>query len=272
MALRHTTGLLAVLVAVSSAGWDISTSVQATDLPFPWGPAMMVLLPNVAAVAAAVLVLRATPWWRRAGLSYLGAFTTLEAVGLVQIVPFASQYRAGVLWWSVATSTLALVAASLSMVALRDGRVEGDSRVPGPARWAAVLAGLLVVASSTLAWSVSAHAPAGRLTFSLGHASTALWIGTIVGMVVVVGITAVVATSSERSVVVGAAAGLLASRSLALSVFADPTWQETDVVLAAGWWLVLAAQVLLVAALAGILAGGAVRGARDSPELATTRT
>lgn len=96
MALRPTTGLLAILVAMSSAGWDIHTSVQATDLPFPWVPAMIVLLPPVAAVAAGVLVLRAGPWWRRAGLSYLGAFTALEAVAIVQIVPFASQYRAGV--------------------------------------------------------------------------------------------------------------------------------------------------------------------------------
>lgn len=72
--------------------------------------------------------------------------------------------------------------------------------------------------------------------------------------------------------VVGAAAGLLASRPLALSVFADPTRQDADVVLAAGWWLALAAQVLLVVALAGILARGGGRGAHGAPDLVTTQT
>lgn len=81
-----------------------------------------------------------------------------------------------------------------------------------------------------------------------------------------------VAASSERPVVVGAAGGLLASRPLALSVFADPTRQDANVVLAAGWWLALVAQVLLVAALVGIVAQTASRGARDATDLATTRT
>lgn len=267
-----TTALLAILVAVSSAGWAIHTSVQATEVPFPWVPAMADLLVNVAAVVAAILVLRAVSWWRRAALAYLAAFLSLEAVGLVQILPFASQYQAGVLSWSVATSALALVAALLAVAALRDTGEEDDDAVPGVFRWAAVLGGLLIVGSSAFAWVVSPQAPAGRLTPSLSHASTGVWIGTIVGMVVVAGIAAVVATSSERPLVVGATAGLLASRPLAIAIFADPSWRTIDMTLAAGWWLGLIAQVLLVMALVATLATSAGRGAHVARSPAPTRT
>lgn len=260
MARRGTTGLLAILVAVSSASWQLATSVQATGIPFPWGPAMVALLPEVAAVAAGLLVVRAAPWWRRAGLGYLGAFMALEALGVVQIVPLGSQFQVGFLWWSGTTSALALVVAVLIVVVLRDTSAEGDDAVPGPFRWAAVTAGLLLVGSSTVAWSVSANAPAGRLTFGLSHASSAVWIGTIAAMAVLVGITAVVATSAKRSLVVGASAGLLASHPLALGIFLDWTWHDAGVVLAAGWWLALAAQLLLVVALVGMLGRGADRG------------
>lgn len=273
MTLRGTTALLAILVAVSSAGWAVHTSVQAMEVPAQWVvPTMMGLLPHAAAAVAAVLVLRATPWWRRAALGYLAAFMSLEAVGLVQIVPFASQLRTGVLWWSMATSALALLAVALTVIALRGMRVGGDDAVPGSLRWAAVVAGLLIVGSSTVAWVVSPQAPNGRLTSGLGQASTGVLIGTILGMVVVAAITAVVATSAKRSLVVGAGAGLLASRQLAVSVFADPTWQDAAMVLAAGWWLALAAQVLLVVSLVGLLAGGADRDGHVAPEPAPTGT
>lgn len=267
-----TTALLAILVAASSAGWAIYTSVQATEVPFPWVPAMADLLGNVAAVVAAILVLRAVSWWRRAALGYLAAFLSLEALGLVQILPFASQYQAGVLSWSLATSVLALVAALLAAAALRDTGQEGEDGVPGVSRWAAVLGGLLIVGSSAFAWVVSPQAPAGRLTPSLSHASTGVWVGTIMGMVVVAGIAAVVATSSERPLVVGATAGLLASRPVAVTIFADPTWRTTDMALAAGWWLALVAQVLLVVALVGMLTAGAGRGAHMTRSPAPTRT
>ncbi len=271
MGRRGTTTLLAILVAASSAGWAIHTSLQATG-PFPWVPATMGLLPHVAAVGSAVLVLRATTWWRRAALGYLVAFMSLEGLALVQTLPFTSQYQTGVLWWSLATSALALLAAALAAVALRDRRDEGDHAVPGAFRWLAAVAGLLIVGSSTVAWVVAPQAPAGRLTSGLGQASTGVWIGTILGMVVVAGIAAVVATSSERPLVVGATAGLLAARPLAVGVFADPTWRDSDMVLAAGWWLALVAQVLLVVALVGMLAGGAGRDAHVSQDLAPTRT
>lgn len=271
MTARAATSLLAVLVAVSSAGWAIYTAVQATEVPVPWLGASVVLLPNVAAVAAAVLVLRAGPWWRRAALAYLGALTALEALGLVRIVPYASQFHAGAVSWSVATSMLALVTAVLAVVVLRREGAERHRAVPGPFRWPAVLAGLLVLASSTLAWGVSAGAPGGRMTFTLGHASIAVWVGTIAGMVVVAGITAVVATGTDRSVVVGATGGLLASRPLAVTALTDRTWQDADMVLAAGWWLALVAQVLLVVALVGMLARG--RGTRHGVgEFSPTRT
>lgn len=272
MGLRATTALLGTLVAVSSAAWSVHTSLRAADVPFPWVPAMLDLLVHVGAVVAAVLVVRAAPWWRRAAFGYLAAFMALEALGLVQILPFASQYESGVLWWSVATSLLALLAALLAVTALRGMGEDDDHAVPGVFRWAAVVAGLLIVGSSTLAWVVSPQASAGRLTSSLGHASTGVWVGTITGMVVVAGIAAVVATSSQRPLVVGATAGLLASRPVAVTVFADPSWQDSDMVLAAGWWLALVAQVLLVVALIGLLAGGARRGAGVGRDLAPTRT
>lgn len=260
MTLRGTAGPLGMLVAVSSTGWLLYTSVQATGTPVQSVPAMLALLPKVAALAAGVLVMRAAPWWRRAALGYLGAFMALEALGLVQIVPIGSPFQVAALWWSGTTSALALVGAVLTVVVLRDMRGEGDDSVRGPFRWAAVTAGLLLVVSSALAWSVSANAPAGRLTFGLSHASIVVWIGTIVAMVVLAGITAVVATSSARSLVVGATAGLLVSHPLAISVFADRTWQDAGLVLAAGWWLALAAQVLLVVALVGMLGRGGGRG------------
>lgn len=254
MTLRGATSLLVVVVAASSAAWGIHTTARAAVGPVPWEAMAVVLLPHVAAVAAAALVLWAPAWWRRAGLTYVAAFTTLEAVGLVRIVPFASQYATGTLVWDVATSGLALLTAVLAVVVLRDVPVEGDGSPAGPFRWAAVAAGLLLVAASVFATSVSSNAPAGRWTFTLGHASTGVLVGSLVGMTVVAGITAVVAASSDRALVVGAAAGLLASRPLAVSVLADRTWQDADAVLAAGWWITLVAQVLLVGALVALLA------------------
>ena len=259
-----TTSLLAILVAVSSAAWDLSSTGQAAPAPFPWASAAMAVLPHAAAVVAAILVLRGSTWWRHAGLAYLAAFTALESVGLVQIVPFASQFGTGMLWWSVATSGLSLVTAVLIVVVLRDVRATEDSTVPGPVRGAVVAAGLLLVTASTLAWTVTPHARAGHWTFTLGHASPGVLVGTSIGMAVLVGITAVVALSSERSLVVGATAGLLASRPLAVSLFVDRTWQDADAMLAAGWWLALIAQVLLVVTLAGLAARATqVRGPRS---------
>lgn len=226
MTLRGTRSLLVVTVAVSSAAWSIVTSAQATAGPLPWAPMVVALLSHVAAVAAAVLVLRASGWWRRAALAYMAAFAALEAVGLVQIWPFASQYETYAVVWSIATSLLAVTAAVLCVRVLRRMDVGGDGSVPSPLRWAAVTAGLLLVASSVFAWSVSSQAPPGRWMFTLGLASTGVLVGSLVGMAVVTGITAV---------------------------------------LAAGWWIALAAQLLLVAVLAALVRRGAGRshGARE---------
>lgn len=249
MTYRGATGLLVTVVAVSSAAWSIHTAAEVAGLPFQAVAVLIALLPHAAAVAAAaVVVLRAPAWWRRAGLAYVAAFTALESVGLVQIVTYASQHEVGEVVWIVATSSLALATAILSVLAVRRVPAEDEDSTPGPPKWAAVIAGLLLVASSVFAWSVTEHAPAGRWTFTLGHASPGVLVGSLAGMAVIAGITAVVAISSEQAVVVGAAAGLLASRPPALSVFADPSWRDANAMLAAGWWIALVAQTLLVAA------------------------
>lgn len=252
MALRGTTSLLVVVVAASSAAWNIFATAQATEVSFQWVPVLLTLLPHMVAVAAAVLVLRPSGWWRRAALAYAAAFAATIAGGLGQIGPLATQFATGSLVWHMATSSLALVAAVLAVVALRDGHADatGDSRVPAPFRWAAVAGGLLLIASSMFAVSAS---PAGFWIFTLSRASTGILVGSLVFMAVIAGITAVVAASSERSLVAGATAGLLASHPLALGIFADGTWQDAGASLAAGWWLTLVAQVLLVGALAAFL-------------------
>lgn len=160
----------------------------------------------------------------------------------------------GALWWSVITSLVALVAAALAIAALLDMPADGSTgTAPAAFRWLAVVAGLLLVGSSAFAWSVSPNAPAGRLTLTLLQGSAAVWATAILGMVVVAVITAVVAVSSSRPLVVGAAAGLLGASPLAVIVFTDPTWREAGAALAAGWWLALAAQLLLAVALLGLL-------------------
>ncbi len=253
MSRAGTTLVLVVVVAASSALRGIAMTAQATAAPFPWAPTLIALLPHVTAVAAAVLVWQASAWWRRASLAYVAAFTALEAVGLVQIVPFASQFDTGMLLWSLATSSLALVTAVLAVVLLRDVSTGGDGSGCGPFRWVAVAAGLLLVASSMFAWSVSEPAPSGGWTFTLGHASVGVLVGSVVGMAVVAGLTAVVAASSDHALVVGTTVGLLVSRPVALGIFADRTWQDANAMLAAGWWLALVAQALLVMALVGLL-------------------
>lgn len=253
MSRAGTTLVLAVVVAVSSALWVIATTTQATAVPFQWAPMLIALLPHATAVTAAIVVWRAPAWWRRASLAYVAAFTALEAVGLVQILPFASQFDTGMLMWSLATSSLAVVTAVLAVVLLRDVGTEGDSSVPGPFRWVAAAAGLLLVASSMFAWSVTEHAPSGGWTFTLSHAFVGVLVGSLVGMAMLVALTAVVALSSDRALVVGATVGLLASRPVALGIFADRTWQDANATLAAGWWLALVAQSLLVVALVGLL-------------------
>lgn len=265
MTFRGTTSLLVVVVAVSSAAWGIFTTAQVATVPLQLAPTLLALLPHAAAIAAAVLVLRASAWWRRAALTFVAAFAAIEAVGLVQIWPFASQFETYALAWSVATSSLALVTVVLAAVALRRMDAEGDSAVSLLFRMAAVAGGLLLAASSLFAWSVSSTAPTGSWIFALSRASVGVVVGTVVGIAVVAGITAVVAASSERSRIVGAIVGLLASRSLALSVFADRTWQDADAMLAAGWWIALVAQVLLVVALVAFLGRGTARSgaARD---------
>lgn len=260
MALRGTTSLLVVVVAASSAAWNIYASAQATVVPFQWVSMLLALLPHMVAVAAAGLVLRPSAWWwRRAALAYVAAFAATIAGGLAHIGPLATQFAMGPLVWHVATSSLALVAAVLAVLALRDGHADatGDSRVPGPFRWASVAGGLLLIASSMFATSAS---PAGFWIFTLSRASTGVLVGSLVFMAVIAGITAVVATSSQRSLVAGATAGLLASHPLALGIFADRTWQDANASLAAGWWTTLVAQVLLVGALAGFLRPAAAVG------------
>lgn len=262
------TRLLVVVVAVSSTAWNVHTTAQVDGVPFPWVAALIALLPHAAAVAAALLLPRVSTWWRRAGLAYVAAFAALESVGLVQIVPFVSQFGVAEVAWSVATSSLALVAAVLAVLALRRMASEGETSTPGALRWTVVVAGLLLVASSMFAWTVTEHAPAGRWTFTLAHGSTGVLIGSLVGMAVVAGITAVVAASSERSLLAGATVGLLASRPLTPGIFADRTWQDADAMLAAGWGLALAAQLLLVIALPALIGRGA--GASMAREYAPT--
>ena len=269
MTLRGTTSLLGVVVAGSSAAWNLHIAARANEVPFQWAPTVLALLPHAAATAAAILVLRASTWWRSAALTYIAAFAALEAVGLVQIWPFASQYETYALAWSVATSSLALVAAGLAVVALHRMDAEGDSAVSPLFRWTAVAGGLLLAASSLFAWSVSSTAPTGSWIFALSRASVGAVVGAVVGIAVVVGITAAVAGSSERSRIVGATIGLLSARSLALSVFADRTWQDADAMLVAGWWIALVAQVLLVVALVAFLGRGAARS-RVARDLAPT--
>ena len=259
MTLRGATRLLVVVVAVSSAGWNLHISAQATEVPFPWVPTFIALLPHVVAIVAAFLVRRVSPWWRCAALTYVAAFAALEAVALVQIVPFASQYETESLVWSVATSSLALTAAVVAVMALRREDPEPEHSPPSPLRWAAVAGGLLLVASSLFAWSVSSTAPTESWIFVLGRASIGMVVGSVVGMAVLAGITAVVAASPRRSMAAGATAGLLASRPLALSVFTDSTWEQANAELVAGWWLALGGQALLVVALLALLAGGADR-------------
>ncbi len=157
------------------------------------------------------------------------------------------------LMWSLATSSLALVTAGLAVVVLREGRTNDDGAGFGLFRWVAVAGGLLLVASSMFAWSVSESAPSGGWTFTLSHASVGVLVGSVVGMAAVAGLTAVVAASSDHALVVGTTVGLLASRPVALGIFTDRTWQDANAMLAAGWWLALVAQALLVVALVGLL-------------------
>lgn len=157
---RGATSLLVVAVAVSSAAWNISTGTQAGGVPLKWLAVLIALLPHVAAVAA-VLVLRASAWWRRAA-GLCGGLHGVGVGGTRADRAVATQFETGEVAWSVATSSLALATAALAVLALRRVPEEGEDSVPGPSKWMAVVAGLLLVASSLFAWSGTEHAPAGR--------------------------------------------------------------------------------------------------------------
>ncbi len=267
--MARATGWLAMVMAVAFVVGDVWGSLRG-GVAIPLAPAAITLLPSIVAVAAAAVLVGGPPRWRTAAAAYLAVLAAHAATTLPTSISFVwEDADDAFLWWIAATAVVALGVGVLAVMLLRAPPEAASTREPAlPLQGLGVVGGVVLAASGGFAWSAPPWSAEAGFTFVVFRYGVDVFgVASVLGMLVLLVVAAASFRTDDRERWLGLMAGLVGVMPLAVTSLFDRSWQEAGMVLAPGWWLALAGQLVLAVVLVLALArGGApATSARTSP-------